>query len=123
MDFTTELNSVISQGMLALLATIWTFLGAQVVRHVPVAVELWNQSTKYKIVQDAILWAAREAVARMRNSDDTIVVTEDDAIDKAAIAVTSRVPEALHTVGLATVGAVRERVAARVRDLVWSEGQ
>jgi hypothetical protein len=123
MDFTTELNSVIGQGMLALLATIWTFLGAQVVRHVPVAVELWNQSTKHKIVQEAILWAAREAVARMRNSGDAIVVTEEDAIDQAAIAVTSRVPEALGALGLTNSNAIKERVAARVRDLVWNHGQ
>ena len=123
MDFTNELNGVIGQGMLALLATIWTFLAAQVVRYVPIAVELWNQATKHKIVQDAILWAAKEAVARLRNSNDALVVTEQDAIDQAAIAVTSRVPEALGALGLTNSGAIKERVAARVRDLVWNNGQ
>jgi hypothetical protein len=123
MDFSNELNSVIGQGLLALFATIWTFFAALIVRHVPIAVDLWNQATKHKIVQEAILWAAKEAVARLRNSDDSIVVTEEDAIDQAAIAVTSRVPEALHTVGLASVDAIKERVASRVRDLVWNQGQ
>lgn len=123
MDFSNELNSVIAQGLLALLATIWTFLGAQVVRHVPIAIDLWNQATKHKIVQDAILWAAKEAVARLRNSDDRIVVTEEDAIDQATVALTGRVPEALQTVGLATTDAIKERVSARVRDLLWNQGQ
>lgn len=123
MDFTNELNGVIGQGLLALLATIWTFLAAQIVRHVPIAVDLWNQATKHKIVQDAILWAAKEAVARMRDSDDKIVVTEEDAIDQATIALTHRVPEALNTVGLVAPSLIKDRVASRVRDLLWNHGQ
>lgn len=123
MDFTNELNNVIGQGLIALLATIWTILGGLVVRHVPIALEVWNQATKHKIVQDAILWAAREAVARMRNSDDRVVVTEDDAVDQATIALTHRVPEALGALGLTTTKVIKDRVAARVRDLVWNQGQ
>jgi hypothetical protein len=123
MDFTTELNGVLGQGFLALLAVIWTWLAGQIVRHVPIVVDLWNQATKHKIVQDAILWAAKEAVARMRNSDDKIVVTEEDAIDQATIALTHRVPEALQTVGLSATSMIKDRVASRVRDLLWNQGQ
>jgi hypothetical protein len=123
MDFTNELNAVIGQGLLALLAMIWTIFVGQIVRHVPIAVDLWNQATKHKIVQDAILWAAKEAVARLRNSDDNIVVTEEDAVDQAAIALTGRVPEALYSVGLSSPHAIKDRVAARVRDLLWNQGQ
>lgn len=106
-----ELHDLIGQLVIALLAMAATFLPAW-------AINIWRKAIAVKLVQDAILWAARSAVASLLDDKDSVVRTPGQAIKAATETVAARVPDALKTVGVKTDQDLRELVQARVKALI-----
>lgn len=107
---TNELAELIGQGVLALVALAATILPAW-------AINIWRKAIATRLVQDAVLWAARAAVARLQDAGDAAIRTESGAVAEAAAAVEERVPEALSRAGVNTQH-LRGLVEARVKSIV-----
>lgn len=97
-------------GQLAVIA-----LGAVAV-YVPVQI---RKFFAYRIVQDAALWAARKAVARLSNPDDTAIEDQAAAEKAAAEDLRSAAGQSLKTLK-ADAEAI---VSRRVSDLLYGHGQ
>lgn len=107
-----ELINTLGQLVLIALGAVATIL--------PVWVRnAFNKAFAYKIVQDAALWAARKAVARLSNPDEKEVVTEAEAADVAAKDLQAAAGDSLKRLG-ADAKAIAGR---RVADLLWGSGQ
>lgn len=116
--FNSELLAYSQQAFAAVLTMAGVAVTGLLARYVPQALTLWSSASQYKIVQDALLWAAKEAVARLQDKGDTAVPNEKAAIDVAANTVIQRVPEALEAVGLGDREKVKDRVGARIKALL-----
>jgi hypothetical protein len=113
MDFGAALAPLIGELVLALFGLVATILPTWVVL-------LWRKSLAHPVVQNAALWAAREAVARLRDPDDAGVQDMDAAVDLAAEALHARVPKALKRLGVADARGI---VEARIGHMLYGAGQ
>jgi hypothetical protein len=110
---TETLIPLLGEALLALIAIAATALPGW-------ALLLWRKAIAYRVVQDGLLFAARQAVAMLRDQAEAGITHPEQAIDAAATLAQARVPGALKTLGLTSLAAVRDRVAARVQDLLWN---
>lgn len=106
-----ELSGLIGEAVLALLAMAATLLPAW-------AINIWRKAIAVKLVQDAVLWAARNAVASLQDDKDSVVRTPAQAVKLASETVAARVPDALKRVGITTEADLRGLVQARVKSLI-----
>lgn len=89
----------------------------------PWAAALWNKSQSYKIVQDALLWAARSALAKLNNPDNRLVLTEADAVQQATDEVLAAAPKAVKKVFGKNTDALNAALGRRIASLRWGSDQ
>jgi hypothetical protein len=118
MDFQTQLAFYGQQVVSAIAALALAAIATLLTKYAPKAIALWTSASANKVFQAAVLWASKEAVARLRNDGDTGVETETAAIDAATKAVEARIPDTLKAVGVIVTDQLRARVASRVLDLI-----
>lgn len=89
----------------------------------PWAAALWNKSQSYKIVQDALLWAARSALAKLNNPDNRLVLTEADAVQQASDEVLLAAPKAVKKIFGNNTDALNAALSRRIASLRWGGDQ
>lgn len=113
MNVDQEMVSVVGQLVLAGIAAIAP----------PWAAALWNKSQSYKIVQDALLWAARSALAKLNNPDNRLVLTEADAVNQATEEVLAAAPKAVKKIFGKNTDALSAALSRRISSLRWGGDQ
>lgn len=107
-----------------LVSTIGQLVFAGVAMVAPAwATSLWNKSQSYKIVQDALLWAAKSALAKLNNPDNRLVLTEADAVTQAAEEVMLAAPKAVKKVFGKNADGLNAALARRITSLRWGGDQ
>lgn len=117
--FSNEITTIGLQVVQAIVGLAWAALVGLIAHHAPKVLALVQRALSYKIVQDAVLWAAREFAGRLRDPDDTAIVTEPLAVSRATDAVMRRVGGSLDVLGVYREQHVRSIVAARLKNELW----